>query len=216
MACLIGKKVGMTQGFAADGKTTGVTVLKAGPCKVLGLRTKDKEGYDAAIVGFEEVDGAKVKQRALLGYFKKAGQGVFRFVREFRDQKVEAGATLDVSQFAPGDILKIEAFSKGRGWTSVIKKYNFGTGRESHGGNCQRKMGSAGMHTWPARVLPGKKMSGQWGPDRVTLRSVEVIDVVPEEHLLIIKGSVPGGKHGLVKIEKLGKKKAKAEQTESA
>jgi large subunit ribosomal protein L3 len=145
-----------------------------------------------------------------LGWFKKLSSPCYKVVREFRDFQAEAGAELRVDQFQPGDIVKVEGISKGHGWTGVIKKWNFGTGRESHGGNCQRKMGSSGMHTWPAHVIKGKKMSGRWGSEQVTLRSVEVIKVVPEEGLLLVKGPLPGGRFGILKVQKIGVRKNRA------
>lgn len=204
MAAILGRKVGITSGYDTKGNQIPVSVIQAGPCKVLGLRTKDKEGYEAAIVGFEEVEGARLKKKPLLGLFKKLGTACYKVVREFRDFKPELGAELKVDQFKPGDVLLVEGTSKGHGWTSVIKKWNFGTGRESHGGNCQRKMGSSGMHTWPAHVIKGKKMSGRWGSEKTTLRSIEVVQVLPEDGLLLVKGALPGGKRGLLKIQKLG------------
>jgi large subunit ribosomal protein L3 len=151
-----------------------------------------------------------LNNKSLLGFFKKQAAPVFKVLREFRNETAEVGADLDVNQFKAGDVLLVQGFSKGRGWTSVIKKWNFGTGRESHGGNCQRKMGSSGMHTWPAHVIKGKKMSGRWSLERVTLRSVEVIDVVPEENLLLLKGPLPGTPGSLVRLQKLGEKKKAA------
>src|SRR4051812_20135121 len=124
MSALIGRKVGITSGFDVQGEPMPVSVIQAGPCKVLGLRTQAKEGYDAAIVGFEEIEGAKVKQKSKLGFFKKLGTSCFRVIREFRDIKAEAGAEFKVDQFAPGEILKLEGISKGHGWTGVIKKWN--------------------------------------------------------------------------------------------
>lgn len=206
MTGLIGRKVGITSGFDALGVPMPVTVIQAGPCKVLSVRTPEKEGYDASILGFEEIEGAKVKGKALLGVFKKLGTSCYRVLREFRGFKAEVGTEIKVDQFEPGDILKIEGISKGHGWTGVIKKWNYATGRESHGGNCQRKMGSSGMHTWPAHVIKGKKMSGRWGSESISIRSVEVVQVIAEDNLLLVKGPLPGGRHGILKIQKLGKK----------
>lgn len=209
MAGIIGRKIGMTQTFDAEGGTVPVTVIQAGPCKVLASRTDEKNGYGGSVLGFEEIEGSKVKNKSLLGAFKKWGTPCYRVIREFRGFTPEAGSDVNVAQFNPGDLLMLEGVSKGHGWTSVIKKWNFRTGRESHGGNCQRKMGSSGMHTWPAHVVKGKKMSGHWGCESVTLRSVEVVKVVAEENLLMVKGPVPGGRLALIKALKIGTKKAK-------
>lgn len=209
MAAILGRKIGMTQAFDSEGGLIPVSVIQAGPCKVLATRVEDKNGYAAAVLGFEEVEGAKVKNKSLLGAFKKWGTPCYKVIREFRGFSTQPGADLSVAQFNPGDILQIEGVTKGHGWTSVIKKYNFGTGRESHGGNCQRKMGSSGMHTWPAHVIKGKKMSGHWGCENVTFKSVEVVKVVPEENLLMVKGPLPGGRLALIKAQKIGVKKPK-------
>jgi len=211
MACILGRKIAMTQTYGPDGKQIPVTVIEAGPCKVIGQRTKDKDGYVASILGFEEVEGAKLKSKALLGLFKKASSACFKVLHEFRDIEMAAGADATVAQFKEGDTLIVGGFSKGKGMTSVIKKWNFRTGRESHGGNCQRKMGSAGMHTWPAHVIKGKKMAGRWGNDKITLRTVEVVKIVAESNILMVKGPLPGGPLGLVSIQTApvkGKKKA--------
>jgi large subunit ribosomal protein L3 len=206
---ILGRKIGMTQAFDDEGGLVPVSVIQAGPCKVLATRVDDKNGYSAAILGFEEIEGAKVKNKSLLGAFKKWGTPCYRVIREFRDFATQPGADLNVSQFNPGDILQIEGISKGHGWTSVIKKWNFRTGRESHGGNCQRKMGSSGMHTWPAHVIKGKKMSGHWGCENITIKSTTVIKVDVESNLLMVKGPLPGGRLSLIKAHKIGAKPAK-------
>ncbi len=210
MACILGRKVGMTQSFDEDGEALPITVIKAGPCKVVAQRTLEKDGYQAAILGFEEIEGAKARNKSVLGFFKKLGTGVYRVVKEFRDFSPEVGTDLNVSQFAPGDLLLVRGVSKGKGFANVIKLWNFGTGRESHGGNCQRKIGSTGMHTWPARVIKGKKMPGRMGSEMITLRSVEVVKVIPEENLLLVKGPVPGIRDVLLTIQKLSQKKKAA------
>ncbi len=203
MSVILGRKIGITSSVSDDGRRIPVTVVKAGPCKVVELRTKERDGYESAILGFEAIQGSKVSSKALLGFFKKMGSECYRVLREFSGAGLERGSEITVSAFSVGDILKVEGISKGHGWTSVIKKWNFSTGRESHGGNCQRKMGSSGMHTWPAHVIKGKKMSGRWGTEQVSLRSVEVVAVLPEENLILLKGPLPGGKGGLLKLERL-------------
>lgn len=211
MACILGRKIAMTQTYGPDGEQIPVTVIEAGPCKVVSQRTKDKDGYSATVLGFEEVEGAKLGSKPLLGLFKKLSSPAFKVLREFRDIEMAAGSDAKVDQFKEGDILIVEGISKGKGMTSVIKKWNFRTGRESHGGNCQRKMGSSGMHTWPAHVIKGKKMSGRWGNDKITLRTVEVVKVVAEDNLLMVKGPLPGTPLSLVSIQKApvkAKKKA--------
>jgi large subunit ribosomal protein L3 len=202
MACLLGRKIAMTQTFGPDGELIPVTVIQAGPCKVVDKRTDDKNGYKSVVIGFEEVEGAKLKSKPLLGFFKKQGTPCFRILKEFRDLDMEVGTDLNVSQFNAGDRILVQGTSKGKGFANVIKKWNFGTGRESHGGNCQRKIGSTGMHTWPAHVIKGKKMPGRLGNEQITLQAVEVVRVIPEENLLLIKGPVPGVTEGLVSFFK--------------
>jgi large subunit ribosomal protein L3 len=213
MGVILGRKIGMTQGFGPDGELIPVTVIKAGPCKVVSTRKDDGDGYSAAVVGFEEVEGAKLGSKSLLGFFKKMNTACFRVLREFRGFTAQAGDDLTVAQFAPGESVIITGTSKGKGMTSVIKKWNFSRGRMSHGGNCKRKVGSIGMHTWPAHVIKGKKMAGRWGNEQVTLRTVEVVKAIPEDNLLLLKGPVPGSPDSLVVIrtnESLGKKKTAA------
>ena len=202
MSCLLGRKIGMTQEFLEEGRLISVSVIQAGPCRVIEKRMKDKHGYDAVVLGYEAVEGARVHKKARLGYYKKLGVGVYRVVREFREGVAEVGTEYKVDQFSRGDRLIIEGVSKGKGWTGVIKKWNFSRGRMSHGGNCKRKMGSAGQNTEPAHVIKGKKMSGRWGCEKITLRSVKVVKVIPEENLLLVRGPLPGGYGSLVSIQK--------------
>lgn len=210
MSGILGRKIGMTQSFSEEGALVPVTVIQAGPCKVLELRAKDKNGYESAVLGFEEVEGAKLRKKALLGYFKKLGSPVFKIVREFRGLSAEAGQDISVSQFQPGDLLQIQGTSRGKGWAGAIKRWNFARGRESHGGDYNRALGSTGNHTWPARTVPGRKMSGRMGSELISIKNIEVVDVIPEDNLLIVKGPVPGGENGLLKIVKIGEKKKAA------
>jgi len=213
MGVILGRKVGMTQGFGPDGELIPVTVIKAGPCKVISTRKNEGDGYTASIVGFEEIEGAKLESKSLLGFFKKMNPACFRVLKEFRDFSAEAGSDLTVAQFAAGETVVVTGTSKGKGMTSVIKKWNFSRGRMSHGGNCKRKVGSIGMHTWPAHVIKGKKMAGRWGNEQVTLRTVEVVKAIPEDNLLLLKGPIPGSPDSLVIVrtnEALTKKKVAA------
>jgi len=209
MACIVGRKIAMTQSFGAEGEMIPVTVVKAGPCKVISQRTKEKNGYTGIVLGFEEVEGSKLV-KPLLGLFKKLSLPCFKVLREFRDLEHAPGTDLDVSQFKEGDTLIVEGTSKGKGMTGVIKKWNYSRGRMSHGGNCKRKMGSSGMHTWPARVLKGKKYAGRWGNDQITIRTVEVVKVIAEDNLILLKGPLPGSPQSLLTLRKAPEKKKKA------
>lgn len=209
MGAILGRKVAMTQAYGPDGELIPVTIVEAGPCKVVSTRTKDKDGYVASVLGFEQIEGAKVR-KSLLGFFKKANTPCFRVTREFRDLEAQPGADLTVAQFKDGDTLILEGTSKGKGMTSVIKKWNYSRGRMSHGGNCKRKVGSTGMHTWPAHVIKGKKMPGRWGNESITLRSAEVVKVIAEDNLILIKGAIPGVPNALVSLRTAPVKKKKA------
>lgn len=202
MSGILGRKVGMTVKFADNGEQLPVTVIHAGPCKVVSLRTEEKDGYKAAVVGFEQIEGAKVKNRAVLGNFKKAGTPVYKVLKEFRNLEAEAGSDLTVEQFKAGDRLTISGTSRGKGFASAIKRWNFSRGRETHGGNFNRAIGGTGMCEFPGRVFKGKKMPGRMGNDKVTRKNIEVIDVIPEENLLIVKGPITGGENGLLTIQK--------------
>lgn len=199
----------MTQSFGSDGKQTPLTVIQAGPCKVIELKTEDRDGYNSAVLGFEEVEGAKAN-RPTLGKFKKLKTPVFKTVREFRNFESEALADLKVDQFNVGDRIEVQGVSKGKGFASAIKRWNFSRGRETHGAKFNRAIGGTGMCEFPGRVFKGKKMPGQMGGATVKLKGVEVIEIIPEDNLLIVKGPIPGGVNGLLKIESvrpLAKKK---------
>ena len=211
MGALLGRKVGMTKAFGNDGKYIPVTIVAAGPCKVLKKRTTDKDGYASAVLGFEETEGAKVKNRAKLGMFKALGSSVYRVVREFRSLgEVEAGADLTVEQFSEGDKVVVRGRSKGKGFAGAIKRWGFSRGRETHGGKFIRAIGGTGMCEFPGRVYKGRKMPGHMGDENVMVRPVEVMKVIPEENLLLVKGPLPGGKNGLLRIESWGSAKKKA------
>lgn len=199
---LLGKKIGMSQTFAADGRRIPVTVIEAGPCTVLQLKTVATDGYDAAQVGF----GVKSSQRVNkpeMGHFKKAGQGAFAFVREFETTGVCAvGDQVACNMFKPGDRIDVTATSKGKGFQGVIKRWGFSGGRASHGSMFKRRPGSIGQSATPSKVVKGKKMPGQMGNQRTTTQNLIVVDVRPEQNLLLVRGAVPGPKNGLVEIRK--------------
>jgi large subunit ribosomal protein L3 len=176
----------------------------------LELRTKEKNGYEAAVLGFEPVEGARLKSKPQLGFFKKLSSPVFKVIREFRGVKAEVNQEVSVESFKPGDQLQIQGVSRGKGWAGAIKRWNFSRGRETHGGNFNRALGSTGNNTWPARTIPGRRMSGRLGFEKVSIKNVEVVAVMPEDHLLIVKGPVPGGEHGLLRIERIAETKTKA------
>jgi len=210
MTGILGRKIGMTVKFGTDGEMIPVTVIQAGPCKVIGKRNQQAHGYEACMVGFEEVPGNRLRKKLLLGFFKKLGTPAYRVVREFRGLEADVGTDLSVENFKPGDLLKVTGYSRGKGWAGAIKRWNFSRGRETHGGNFNRAIGGTGMKEYPGRVLKGKKMSGRMGNDKKTYKSIEVVETIPEDNLLIVKGPIAGGENGLLKIVKYSQKAAAA------
>ncbi len=201
MAAILAKKLGMTQLFLEDGTVERVTVLEAGPCPVTAVRTHDRDGYEAVQLAF---GAAKEKHltRAERGHLKKAGAPPLRHVKEFRDEAGElvVGETVTLDAFEAGQTVKVSGVSKGKGFQGTIKRHNFASGPKSHGSHNVRAPGSIGASAWPARVLKGIRGPGQMGNKRVTQRGLEIVDVRPEENLLLVRGSVPGPTGGIVEI----------------
>lgn len=206
---ILGKKVGMTQVFAPDGRCVPVTVVEAGPCVVVQKKIEETDGYAALQLGF----GAKKLQRVNKpeqGHNKAAGKGNFRSLREFAADNIDdykVGDEVNCSIFASGDLIDVTGTSKGKGFQGVIKRWNFSGGRATHGSMFHRAPGSIGASAWPSRVFKGKKMAGQMGNKRVTVQRLEVFEVRPEQNLILIRGAVPGSKNGLVMIRKTVKAK---------
>jgi len=189
----------MAQLFTEDGTTSAVTVLEAGPCRVLGLRTKERDGYEAAQIAFEPIDAKKLTQPKV-GTFKKANIEPHRHVVEIRGYDgVEQGQELKAEIFAAGEIVDVTATSKGKGFQGLIKRHKFSRGPESHGSMNVRQPGAIGA-TDAARVFKGVRMSGQMGNERVTGRAYKVVRVDADRNLLLIKGGVPGAKGALVLV----------------
>ena len=206
MPGLLGKKIGMTSVFSADGKNVPCTVIEVGPCVVTQVKNLEKDGYAAVQVGFQE---AKEKNTSapLLGHFKKAGTTPKRHLAEFTgfDKELNLGDTLSVSDvFADEDFVDVAGTSKGHGFQGVVKRHGFGgVGQMTHGqDDRQRKPGSIGACSYPAKVFKGMRMGGQMGGKRVTTQNLKVLKVIPEHNLLLIKGSVAGCKGSIVIVEK--------------
>ncbi len=200
---LLGKKIGMTRIYNEMGAVIPVTVIEAGPCKVLQVKSESTDGYNAIQVGF----GTKKAQRVskpLAGHFKKADSDGFYNVREFRVQNPEdyqAGQDITLNEvFKTGDIIDVQGISKGKGFQGVMKRHGFRGGPGGHGSKFHRAPGSIGCSAWPARVVKGKKLPGRMGNDTVLKKNVLVVDVRDDENLIIVKGPVPGAKQGLLKL----------------
>ena len=202
---IIGKKVGMTQVYAEDGRAYPVTVIEAGPCVVVQRKSKDKDGYSAVQLGLVEARKAKNVSRPMKGHFDKAGLPPCRVLREFRvaeGAEVKVGDKVGVDLFAPGDTITICGTSRGKGFQGVIKRHNFRGGAATHGSMFHRAPGSIGASAFPSRVLPGMKAAGHMGTDKVTLRSVTVVRVDAGNNLLVVRGAVPGAGGSIVLIRK--------------
>ena len=205
MPAILAKKLGMTQRFLEDGKVERVTVLEAGPCPVLGIRTAETDGYEAIQLGFGAVR-EKALTKAELGHLKKADAPPLRTIKEFRDQVGEftMGDTVTVEAFEVGQTVKVSGTSKGKGFQGTIKRHNFAAGPKSHGSHNVRAPGSIGASATPSRVFKGIRGPGQMGNKRVTQRGLEVVDVRADENLLLVRGSVPGPKGSVVEIRSDG------------
>ncbi|MDF7823801.1 50S ribosomal protein L3 [Pontiellaceae bacterium B12227] len=208
MKGLIGKKLGMTSIYDEEGVAVPVTVIEAGPCVVTQLKDSDKDGYKAVQLGFGDQKAQRMTKPAL-GHLKKAGDAVKSVLREFRveETEVSVGDEVTAANFEGVNYVDIVATGKGRGFQGVVKRYDFAGGRASHGGGWVRRTGSIGMCTFPGRVFKGKKMPGQMGDKRVTTQNLKIVQVRPEENLILVKGSVPGAKGGIVTIKEALKKK---------
>ena len=204
---VIGKKLGMSQLFSPDGEATPVTVIQAGPCTITQIKNVENDGYNAQQLGF----GIKKPQRTnkpLLGHLKKAGKGPFAVLREVKVDDVtnfELGQEINAEIFQVGELVHVVGKSKGKGFAGTIKRWNFSRGPMSHGGMNKRAPGSIGCSATPARVIKGRKMPGQMGNQRVTVKGLQVVDVRPEENLILVRGAVPGGRNGMVLIRKSGR-----------
>ena len=200
---LLGKKVGMTRVYSEDGTCLGVTVIEAGPCVVLQKKTKETDGYNAVQVGFSEKKESRLS-KPLAGHVKAAGKGGFYHIKEFRTETVdqfEIGQEINITDlFKTGDLVDISGKTKGRGFQGVMKRHGFHGGKKTHGSMFHRAPGSIGCSAWPSRVIPGKKMPGHMGDTVKTKKNVIIVDVRPEDNLLLLRGSVPGAKNGLLKI----------------
>jgi len=201
---LMGKKLGMTGLFAPDGRYVPVTVIEAGPCVVTQIKTTVTDGYNALQLGFSEVKAKRVT-KPRQGHFRKSGETFFRHVQEFPVDNPEAyslGQKITLEIFSVGERVDVCGTTKGRGFAGVMKKEGFSGGPKTHGSKCHRIPGSIGTSAWPSRVFKGKGMPGHYGVDHQTMLNIEIVDIRPEENLLMVKGAVPGPTTGLVAVKK--------------
>jgi len=204
MAGIIGKKIGMTSVYSAEGKNLPCTIIEAGPCVVTQIKTREKDGYESVQLGFED-KREKNTPKAMLGHFSKAKTTPKRKIVEFKGlTEVNLGDSVTVDQFQEGEFVDVVGTSKGKGFQGVVKRHNFGgVGQSTHGQhNRMRAPGSIGAASYPARVFKGMKMGGRMGGDRVKSINLEVLKIVPEKNLLIVKGSVPGSRGSYLIVEK--------------
>jgi large subunit ribosomal protein L3 len=201
MAAILAKKLGMTQRFLDDGKVERVTVLEAGPCPVTGIRTVERDGYEAVQLAFGRCK-EKSLSKAELGHLKKADTSAHRHLVEFRDEAGEllVGQTVTVESFEPGDKIKISGKSKGKGFQGTIRRHNFKRGPKSHGSHNVRAPGSIGASATPSRVFKGLRGPGRMGGGRVTQRGLTVVEVMPKRNLMLVRGAVPGPRGGVVEV----------------
>jgi large subunit ribosomal protein L3 len=199
----------MTQVFDEDNRLIPVTVIEAGPCPVTQIKSTEKDGYDAIQIGFRPQKEHRLS-KAALGHFKKSGVDPLAELQEFRTSgatDINLGDVLTVEKFTEGQKIDVIGTSKGRGFQGVVKRYGFAGGPASHGSMFHRRGGSYGMCQWPGHVIKGKKMPGHMGADRRTVQNLEVVKVVAEKNLILVKGSVPGARGGLLTVRTAVKSK---------
>jgi large subunit ribosomal protein L3 len=204
---IIGRKLGMTQLYGADGRAVTATVIQAGPCVVVQRKAPGKDGYSAVQLGLVEERKVKGVTRPLKGHFDKAGLPPCRVLREVRVEaadEVRVGDRVSVGMFAPGDAVSVTGVSKGKGFQGVVKRHHFRGGAATHGSMFHRAPGSIGASAYPSRVLKGMKAGGHMGLQRVTVRNLAVVQVDAEKNVLVVKGAVPGAGGGYLVIRKRG------------
>ncbi len=201
MKGILGKKIGMTQIFEDDGRMVHVTVIEAGPAKVVQKKESEKDGYEAVQVGFDEIRKEKNVTKPMMGHFKKASVSPYRFIKELKMEGLNAGDDITVGMFAKGEKVSISGTSKGKGFQGVMKRHNFSGGPGSHGSMFNRAPGSLGQGSSPSRVYKGRKLPGQMGDKRITVKNLTIADIRKEQNLMLVKGAVPGANGGYVIIK---------------
>jgi len=206
LSAIYGKKIGSTQIFDKNGNVVCATAIEAEPCVIVQIKDIKKDGYNAVKVGFGNIKGKKAK-KPVRGEFDKIKEKPKKYLREIRvekfDEEYKHGDSIDINIFKVGDKVKVTGYSKGKGFSGVIKRHNFHRGRMSHGSHSHRIPGSVGMCATPAKIVKGKKMPGRMGNCKVTSTGLEIVDIIEDQNLILIKGSVPGAKGNLVFIKKI-------------
>lgn len=203
---MIGKKLGMTQVFTESGQVIPVSVVQAGPCRVVQLRTPEKNGYSAIQLSYQEVKEGKLSKPGV-GHFRKAGTPPSRYLREFPSdlQDVQVGQVITADIFRKGEKVDVAGVSKGKGFAGVMKRHHFSGGPATHGSMFHRTPGSIGSSSYPSRVWKNQRMAGRMGNERVTVKNLEVVEVKVDQNLLLIRGAVPGSPGTLLLIKKTQK-----------
>jgi len=206
MSAILGRKLGMTSIFTEEGTFVPCTVIEAGPCPVVQIKTKERDGYDSVQIGYEPIAERKVN-RPRAGHFAKHDVEATRHLKEFRQlvDKVKSGDIVTVESFTEGDKIKVSATSKGKGFQGVVRRHHFGgVGMTTHGQSDRpRAPGSIGSSSYPSRVFKGMRMAGRMGGTRISIRNLTILRVMPEQNLILIKGSIPGAMNSVVEIVKL-------------
>lgn len=201
---ILGKKLGMTGVFSADGKYVPVTVIQVGPCVVTQIKTESVDGYNAVQLGFGEKKQKRVS-KALQGHFKKSGDKFYAHLREFYVENPESfslGQEITLDMFEIGELVEVSGTAKGRGFQGTVRRHGFARGPETHGCRNHREPGSIGCSAWPSKVIRGKKMPGQFGGTRKTVRNLQIVDIRSDDNVILVKGQIPGAKSGLVEINR--------------
>jgi large subunit ribosomal protein L3 len=199
---ILGKKLGMTQVFDENGKILPVTVVEAGPCRVVQVKTSEKDGYEAVKIGYSEIKKEKKVNKPSMGIFKKAGLKPYRILKEFPMSDLKTGDMLTVEKFQKGDVISVTGISKGKGFQGVIKRHNYAGGPGGHGSMFNRAPGSIGQSSFPSRVFKNKGMPGHMGSEKVTVKNLKIVDVKLDQNLILILGAVPGAKGTFLEIKK--------------
>lgn len=202
MKGILGKKLGMTHIFIEDGRSIPVTVIEAGPCCVIQIKTKENDGYEAVKVGFAEIRKEKKVSKPMSGVFKKAGVKPYRIIKEFKMGDLKVGDFVTVGMFNKGDIVKVSGISKGKGFQGVMKRHNYAGGPGSHGSMFNRAPGSIGASSYPSRVWKNKGLPGHMGSETTTVKNLRVVEIRPDQNILMLRGAVPGAAGTYIEIRK--------------